>query len=133
MDWSDQANWQDFATRLATAADLCLKPHRHGVRLLGELPQAAALDGDLCVRIEPRSPEGARLEQADLELELYRSGSDIHLTLMTLADETAPLLWQGSHPVWMDGVSGERCERPEGGLPLEALARRIRALVVGGD
>jgi len=131
MDWSDQAAWQDFATRLAAAADLCLKPHRHGVKLVGELPQAGASDGDLCVRIEPRSPEGARLEQADLELELYRSGSDIHLTLVTLADETAPLLWQGSHPVWMDGVSGERCERPEGGLPLEALARRIRALVVG--
>ena len=124
--------FEPFLTGLARAADLCLKPHRHGVRLLGELPQAAALDGDLCVRIEPRSPEGARLEQDDLELELYRSGSDIHLTLVSLADESAPLLWQGSHPVWMDGVSGDRCERPEGGLPLEALARRIRALVVGG-
>ena len=131
MDWSDQAAWQDFATRLAAAADLCLKPHRHGVKLVGELPQAEASDGDLCVRIEPRSPEGVRLEQADLELELYRSGSDIHLTLVSLADDSAPLLWQGSHPVWMDGVSGERCQRPEGGLPLEALARRIRALVVG--
>jgi hypothetical protein len=131
MDWSDQGDWQDFASRLAAAADLCLKPHRHGVRLLGELPELGAADGDLCVRIEPRSPEGARLEQGDLELELYRSGADIHLTLVTLADETAPLLWQGSHPVWMDGVSGERCERPEGGVPLEALARRIRALVVG--
>jgi hypothetical protein len=131
MDWSDQADWQDFASRLAAAADLCLKPHRHGVRLLGELPEAGVADGDLCVRIEPRSPEGARIERCDLELELYRSGSDIHLTLVSLDDESAPLLWQGSHPVWMDGVSGERCERPEGGLPLEALARRIRALVVG--
>ena len=132
MDWSDQETWQDFAHRLAAAADLCLKPHRHGVRLVGDLPEAGAAAGDLCVRIEPRSPEGARLEQADLELELYRSGNDIHLTLVALADDNAPLLWQGSHPVWMDGVSGERCERPEGGLPLEALARRIRALVVGG-
>ena len=131
MIWSDQADWQDFATRLAAAADLCLKPQRHGIRLVGELPGAHAPDGDFCVRIEPRSPEGVRLEQNDLELELYRSGADIHLTLANLADESAPLLWQGSHPVWMDGVSGERCERPEGGLPLEALARRIRALVVG--
>ncbi len=131
MDWSDQAHWQDFATRLAAAADLCLKPQRHGVRLVGELPPPEAPDADLCVRIEPRSPEGVRLEQADLELELYRSGTDIHLTLVTLADDSAPLLWQGSHPVWMDGISGERCDRPEGGLPLEALARRIRALVVG--
>jgi hypothetical protein len=39
MDWSDQAAWQDFATRLAAAADLCLKPHRHGVKLVGELPK----------------------------------------------------------------------------------------------
>jgi hypothetical protein len=118
--------------RQAAAADLCLKPNRHGVRLVGDLPKAGDAGADLCVRIEPRSPEGARLEQADLELELYRSGSDIHLTLVPLADASAPLLWQGSHPLWMDGESGERCERPAGGLPLEALARRIRALVVGG-
>jgi hypothetical protein len=43
--------------------------------------------------------------------------------------EDRPLLWQGSHPVWMDGASGVRCDRPEQGLPLEALARRLRALL----
>ena len=47
MDWSDQETWQDFAHRLAAAADLCLKPHRHGVRLVGDLPEAGAADGDL--------------------------------------------------------------------------------------
>jgi len=38
------------------------------------------------------------------------------------------MLWQGSHPVWMDG-QGLRCERPPDGAQLEALARRLRALL----
>ena len=75
MDWSDQETWQDFASRLAAAADLCLKPHRHGVRLVGDLPEAGAAAGDLCVRIEPRSPEGARLEQAEARKALAASRS----------------------------------------------------------
>jgi hypothetical protein len=32
--------------------------------------------------------------------------------------------------VWMDSATGERCERPADGAPLEALCRRIRALLV---
>jgi hypothetical protein len=31
----------------------------------------------------------------------------------------------------MDGQSGLRCERPDHGAPLEALARRLRALLAG--
>jgi hypothetical protein len=31
----------------------------------------------------------------------------------------------------MDGHSGLRCERPDHGAPLEALARRLRALLAG--
>jgi len=40
------------------------------------------------------------------------------------------MLWHGRHPVWMDPSSGERCERPAAGIPLEALARRLRALLL---
>ena len=39
------------------------------------------------------------------------------------------MLWHGQHPVWMDGVTGLRTERPPAGAPLEALARRLRALL----
>jgi hypothetical protein len=70
-----------------------------------------------------------RLPADDLELELYRSGAQLNLTLAWAADPARPMLWHGSHPVWMDGASGQRCERPRDGLPLEALARRLRALL----
>jgi hypothetical protein len=49
--------------------------------------------------------------------------------LTRLGDESAPLLWHGSHAVWMQAGSGERCERPIDGAPLEALCRRVRALL----
>jgi hypothetical protein len=31
----------------------------------------------------------------------------------------------------MDASNGKRCERPEGGMALETLARRLRAQLVG--
>ena len=127
----------DLSRLVAAAADLCRKPLRHAVVLPDPGDAGAAADGagdslDLRLRLEARTPEGERLPEEDLELEIYRSGDALNLTLAWCHRDDQPLLWQGSHPVWMDGVSGERCERPEGGMPLEALARRIRALV-GGD
>jgi hypothetical protein len=86
---------------------------------------------DCCFLIEARDAEGVRQELHDLELEIYRSGAELNLMLSRRADELAPLLWHGSHAVWMRAESGERCERPENGAALEALCRRIRALVAG--
>jgi hypothetical protein len=85
-------------------------------------------DRDCSLRLEVRSPEGARQPEHDLELELYRSGAALNLTLAWLADDSRPMLWHGAHPLWMD-PSGSRCDRPADGLPLEALARRLRALL----
>jgi len=119
-----------FLAQVAAAADLCLKPYRHGVRFRDPEPAAAA-PTDCCLRIEARDPGGERRESGDVELEIYRSGSELNLMLSRCADPEAPLLWHGSHAVWMDGASGERCGRPENGAALEALARRIRALVSG--
>jgi hypothetical protein len=76
-----------------------------------------------------RADDGARLPEQDLELEIYRSGAELNLMLTRLGDESAPLLWHGSHAVWMQAGSGERCERPIDGAPLEALCRRVRALL----
>ena len=121
----DAAN-TDLSRLVAAAADLCRKPLRHGVVLT-----SSTEDEDCSLRLEARSPEGERLAEQDLELEIYRSGEDLNLTLAWREDDSRPMLWQGNHPVWMSG-NGMRCERPADGLPLEALARRLRALLVSG-
>jgi hypothetical protein len=114
----------DLCQLVAAAADLCRRPLRHAV----VAPEGA--DGpDLCLRLEARSAEGERVPVEDLELEIYRSGDDLNLTLAWRLGEDRPLLWQGSHPVWMDGATGLRCSMPADGAPLEALARRLRALL----
>ena len=119
----DAAN-TDLSQLVAAAADLCRRPLRHGVVL-----ESGNDDLDCSLRLEVRSAQGERLEHEDLELEIYRSGATVHLTLAWRAEELQPMLWQGEHPVWMD-PQGRRSERPADGLPLEALARRLRALLV---
>ena len=81
------------------------------------------------MKLDARYHGGERHWAADLELEIYRSGSSLNLMLGRPHQPLAPLLWHGQHPVWMDANSGERCERPPDGAPLEALARRVRALL----
>ena len=129
----ESEGFEPLLAQLAAAADLTLKPLRHGVRFSGEAPSTIGDCSDCCVRIEARTAEGERLEHADLELEIYRSGSDLNLMLSRVNDALAPLLWHGQHPVWMHAASGERQERPADGAPLEALARRVRALLVIRD
>jgi hypothetical protein len=125
----------DLFQLVAAAADLCCKPFRHAV-LAREDSQAPVLGQDsldCCLTLQVRDAAGERWPEADLELEIYQSGHDLHLTLAWMVDDGRPILWQGSHPVWMDGHSGLRCERPEQGAPLEALARRLRALLAGSQ
>lgn len=125
MPWADAAN-TDLSRLVAAAADLCRKPLRHGV-----VWASAPEDDDCSLRLEVRSAEGERLGEEDLELEIYLSGGEMNLTLSWRTGEDRPMLWHGNHPVWM-GPRGERCERPPDGLPLEALARRLRALLASG-
>jgi hypothetical protein len=121
-----------WLAQLAAAADLTLKPLRHAVRFSGEGPAGGDGNGsDCCLLIEARSSEGERMEMADLELEIYRSGEELNLMVYHLNDASAPLLWHGSHPVWMLPGSGERCARPADGAALEAFCRRLRALLSG--
>ncbi len=124
----------DLVRMVAAAADLCRKPLRHAVIPSPATEDAGPTSGlqelDCGFRLEVRSPEGERLLDDDLELELYRSGRDLNITL-GWSDDRRPLLWHGSHPVWMDAVTGERCSAPSDGQPLEALARRLRALLAG--
>lgn len=119
---------EGLSRRIAAAADLCLQPHRHAV--VGSDPiHLPSEPEDCCLRIQPRRADGERLPQQDIELEIYRSGDDVHLMLSWPEQPELPMLWHGQHPVWMDGESGMRCDRPEAGAPLEALARRLRALL----
>lgn len=130
----EQDGWGPWLAQVAAAADLCLKPNRHAVRFSNAPPEPDGATADeLSLLIEARTAAGERQPAADLELEIYRSGSTLNLMLAFRHQESMPLLWHGLHPVWMDGASGARCSRPEEGALLEALARRLRSLVSPGS
>ena len=129
---SDDHDHQTLLQLVAAAADLCMGPARHAVRFRNDNPINSGDGSDCCLVIEARDASGNRLDLEDLELEIYRSGDDLNLMLTPLHDQAAPLLWHGSHPVWMLPDSGERCPRPNDGAALEGLCRRLRALLVTG-
>jgi hypothetical protein len=112
-----------LSRQVAAAADLCRQPLVHAV-----VPKQAGAE-ECCLLLQARDATGERRPEEDLELEIYLSGGDRHLMLSWPQRPERPMLWQGQHPVWMDGDSGLRCERPDGGAELEALARRLRALL----
>ena len=117
----------DLLVLIAKSADVCLKPWSHAVIVID--PSAPAELDELDVRIECRDGDGQRHPDRDLELEIYRSGEEINLMLSWWDQPERPMLWHGRHPVWMDGASGQRCSAPQDAAPLEALGRRLRALV----
>ena len=119
----------DLAAAIAHTADLCRKPYLHAAVPMHE-DELTDKTEDLLVRIETRDASGTRMEAMDLELEVYRSGQDFNLMLSWRDQPDRPMLWQGQHPVWMDGKSGMRCSAPSDGQPLEAMARRLRAQLV---
>lgn len=127
-DWlptaADPAATAALLTVVCRAADLCRPGLRHGAVL-----QEQAADG-WCLRLECRDPGGERLAGEDLDLEIYGSGGDPSIQISWTADPQAPLLWQGRHALWMEAEQGQRCSAPAGSVPLEALARRLRALLV---
>ncbi|MCP9850552.1 hypothetical protein [Cyanobium sp. Morenito 9A2] len=117
---------------VAAAADVCFKPLRHAVvpqhPAAAELPHDPETD-DWALLLQARDGEGCRKPEQDIELEIYRSGDGHNLMLSRVEPEGEPLLWHGGHPVWMDSSNGQRCPRPVGGEALEALARRLHALL----
>ena len=112
---------------ICRAADRSRPPLQHAL-----VPQEQASDSWV-VRLETRDEQGCRCPEQDLELEIYGHASDPSLQLAWAADERQPMLWQGRHPVWMDGTSGLSCPRPDGGIALETLARRLRADLIDSE
>ncbi len=84
---------------------------------------------DMVLRIESRDIDGKRLFENDLDLEIYKSGDELNLTIGWSINSLRPILWQGQHSVWMDGNTGRKINPPNDGDCLETFARRIRALI----
>ena len=114
-------------SEVAKAADLCMKPYVHSVSLENELNDANDLE-DLILKIQCRNIDGEREESMDIELEVYKSGKEVNMTLSWKSQIDRPMLWQGKHAVWMDGSSGMQCKTPSYGKSLESLARRLRTV-----
>ena len=112
---------------VAKAADLCMKPYVHSVSLDNELSDFNDIE-DLIFKIQCRNIDGEREESMDIELEVYKSGKDLNMTLSWKSIIDRPILWQGKHSVWMDSSSGVQCEIPLYGKEFESLARRLRTI-----
>ena len=114
-------------SEVAKAADLCMKPYVHSVSLENQLDDANDLE-DLIFKIQCRNIDGEREESMDIELEVYKSGNEVNMTLSWKSLIDRPILWQGKHAVWMDSSSGVQCEIPSDGKLFESLARRLRTI-----
>ena len=116
---------EGLIAEVAKAADLCMKPYVHSVFLENQLDDNNNLD-ELIFKIQCRNIDGEREESMDIELEVYRSGNELNMTISWKSLTDRPILWQGKHPVWMDSASGVQCEIPSYGKNFESLARRLR-------
>ena len=106
-----------------------MRPWRHAVLDVDlDLDKSLGNDYslDLLLRIESRSQEGERYSEHDLDLEIYKSGTDINLIICWSNRPSSPILWHGKHSVWMDATSGKKCNAPLDSDSLESLARRLR-------
>ena len=76
---------------------------------------------------ECRDAYGQRCSDQDLELEIYRSGDEINLMLSWWDNRNARCsAWA---PSGLAMAIGQRGAAPQDAAPLEALGRRLRALV----
>ena len=112
---------------VAKAADICMKPYVHSVFLENQLDDDNVLD-DLIFKIQRRNTNGERDDSMEIELEVYKSGNEVNMTISWKSLIDRPILWQGKHAVWMDSSSGIQCETPTYGKLFESLARRLRTV-----
>ena len=117
---------ESFNTLIAKSADLTNKPFLHSVVKINGEYQKYNKDIDLTVNILCRDNEGKRLDIYDLELELFRSNSELVLVISKLNFPDEPILWSGVKTIWMNSNNGKKCSPPKYSFRLENLARRIK-------
>ncbi len=121
-------NFKDsLIAEVAKAADLCMKPYSYSVSLENQLNDVNDIE-DMIFKIQCRNIDGEREESMDIELEVYKSGNEVNMTLSWKSIIDRPILWQGKHAVWMDSSSGVQCEIPKDGKVFESFARRLRTV-----
>ena len=120
----------DILMEIAKACDHCLKPWRYSIidDSIFSLSDSSDELIDLTLKVECRCEKGQRYPRNDLELEIYKSGSDLSITLAWSFYPNRPILWHGRHSIWMDPINGKRSSTPSEGSSLEALARRLRSI-----
>ena len=87
---------------VAKAADLCMKPYVHSVFLENQLDDDNVLD-DLIFKIQRRNTNGERDDSMEIELEVYKSGNEVNMTISWKSLIDRPILWQGKHACCLDG------------------------------
>ncbi len=117
----------DLMAEVAKAADFCMKPYVHSVFLENKSDNINNPD-DLIFKIQCRNIDGEREESKDIELEVYKSGKEVNMTMSWKCLIDRPILWQGKHAIWMDSSSGLQCDTPSYGKIFESLARRLRTV-----
>ena len=123
-------SFNDLLSEVAKSADLCLKPWKHSILLDENNVNDEKIDNEfneLILRVECRDLEGERFSEHDLEVEIFRSGPELNITLSWSNFPLRPILWQGKHSLWMDSENGKRISPPPNGEQLEAFARRLRS------
>ena len=118
---------ESLISEVAKAADLCMKPYSHSVFLENQVDEENDLE-DLIFKIQCRNIDGEREESMDIELEVYKSGNELNMTISWKSLIDRPILWQGKHSVWMESSSGIQCKMPSYGKEFESLARRLRTI-----
>jgi hypothetical protein len=87
-------------------------------------------DDEILLSLRARDLNGSWLPAWDLNIEVYPSGLIPSLLLERPQFPHFPMLWQGQQAVWMDPASGEKVNRPDQGEALEAIARKLRDLLL---
>ena len=104
---------EKFNTLIAKSADLTNKPFLHSVVKINGEYERDNEDIDLTVNILCRDNEGKRLDIYDLELELFKSNSELVLVISKLNFPDEPILWSGVKTIWMNSNNGKKCSPPK--------------------
>ena len=126
-------NTDNLYRLIAKVSDISLKPWKHSVvestsPINGEEDNIDSID--ISVKIQTRDVEGQRIPERDIEVEIFKSGTDFSITLSWLLFPDQPILWYGTYSIWMDPQNGKKCTCPSNGSQLEILAKRLRASLI---